>query len=254
MQTFLSRNRTSGLAGFTLIELLVVVAVITVLLAILMPALNGARSAAQAVQCLANIRALGQGSLIYSEDFDNRVPICDTTVTPRIIWDSAIAPYMGLTRDSAGNYPFTKLLKCPSDWRSNDSNGIRSRSYSPARINPSIDLTIGLIWTPIASAVAAPRWTDIRYPTNTIYLFENQTYGTPLLPPSFNNGSNVQYRPENSVIDTWTSPAPASLQIGAGVYSHGKTMSFLLADGHAVQGYPREVSRKPGVSLSWSRE
>jgi prepilin-type N-terminal cleavage/methylation domain-containing protein/prepilin-type processing-associated H-X9-DG protein len=59
--------------GFTLVELLVVVAIIAVLVAILLPALNKARAAAKNVQCMANLRQLGMAHSMYSAQFDNYV-------------------------------------------------------------------------------------------------------------------------------------------------------------------------------------
>jgi len=52
-------------AGFTLIEVLVVVAIIALLVAILLPSLNGARRKAQEVQCATNLRTCGQGVAFY---------------------------------------------------------------------------------------------------------------------------------------------------------------------------------------------
>lgn len=54
--------------GFTLVELLVVVAVIALLIAILLPALGSARKAARAAVCLSNLRAIGQGTVLYESD------------------------------------------------------------------------------------------------------------------------------------------------------------------------------------------
>jgi prepilin-type N-terminal cleavage/methylation domain-containing protein len=56
-------------AGFTLIELLVVVAVIAVLVAILLPALISARDAAQRTVCSSNLRQIGMGFALYTDNY-----------------------------------------------------------------------------------------------------------------------------------------------------------------------------------------
>ena len=54
--------------GFTLIELLVVVAIISLLLAILLPSLTQAQRAARAVKCASNLRQIGIGWTLYAQD------------------------------------------------------------------------------------------------------------------------------------------------------------------------------------------
>jgi prepilin-type N-terminal cleavage/methylation domain-containing protein len=56
--------------GFTLIELLVVISIIAILMAVLMPALRKARSQAQGVICLSNLRHWGQIFTMYAGDHD----------------------------------------------------------------------------------------------------------------------------------------------------------------------------------------
>lgn len=51
----MNRHRTPS-GAFTLIELLVVVAIITTLLAVLLPLLDGARESAKSVVCMSNQR------------------------------------------------------------------------------------------------------------------------------------------------------------------------------------------------------
>ena len=54
--------------AFTLIELLVVISILVLLMALLFPALTGARRQSQAIGCQARLRQLGQLAAIYVQD------------------------------------------------------------------------------------------------------------------------------------------------------------------------------------------
>jgi len=60
--------------GFTLVELLVVIGIIAVLISLLLPALNRARAHAISVQCLSNLRQIGQISFQYAQENGGWLP------------------------------------------------------------------------------------------------------------------------------------------------------------------------------------
>jgi len=60
------RERPRRRRGFSIVELLVVIGIIAVLIALLLPMLANARSAARTVACQSNLRQLGQALMMYA--------------------------------------------------------------------------------------------------------------------------------------------------------------------------------------------
>jgi len=120
-------------AAFTLVELLVVVAIMLVLLAILLPALNLATDRAKATTCLNNLHQIVAGTFAYAGDHSGLLPYGVQSESRGWRWESCLIPYLGLgsfTNGEGTTAPeafalFTQVwylngnpqgvLKCPAD-------------------------------------------------------------------------------------------------------------------------------------------
>ena len=93
--------------NFTLIELLVVIAIIAILASMLLPALNRARASAYRIECVNNLRGIGQTSQMYSSDNHDFILPGQFQAQPDLYakggyngaayWFYKIIPYMGVS-------------------------------------------------------------------------------------------------------------------------------------------------------------
>jgi len=130
--------------AFTLIELLVVVAIISILASILFPVFARARENARRASCMSNLKQISLGVMMYTQDYDERYPICryhpgmnqtdssmpgahyyvayacaDEANGTCVTWQDLIQPY---TKSA-------QIFTCPSQTGHDASTGLNYPSY-----------------------------------------------------------------------------------------------------------------------------
>jgi prepilin-type N-terminal cleavage/methylation domain-containing protein/prepilin-type processing-associated H-X9-DG protein len=250
----MSVRRTNAKA-FTLIELLVVIAIIAILAAILFPVFAQARAKARGASCLSNVRQLGTGLVMYSQDYDETFPAWywdqswhGGNLTPNnavTVWWNAVLPYVKNNQIFScpdNNYRFTTRQDGHWGWFQFGT----AQQIANSGINPQLlDIVIGYgLNEPLSYSF--PRLASWNRPAETLLLADCVTSLTGWEgwdSYDVNNARNqnhfrirrVAYANGSARSYFWTDPAWQGPYLQAwdadGRHSNGNNVAFM--DGHA---------------------
>jgi prepilin-type N-terminal cleavage/methylation domain-containing protein/prepilin-type processing-associated H-X9-DG protein len=197
--------------GFTLIELLVVIAIIAILAAILFPVFAQARDKARQSACLSNLKQVGLGLQMYSQDWDETLPPANH------VHDFGSPKVLERTPSFLGSLiPYTKnraIFACPS--------AIVNLPYAPRVMAPNEFSDTNLLGNGVVLGRALA---VVDRPAEIIYCQElNWRINEAQVRPIATNPARTSYT-------AWHYTSP----IGEGYSNlHMEGGNFVFADGHA---------------------
>jgi len=215
-----NRARLHPSRGFTLIELLVVISIISMLVAILLPALKKSRESAFAIKCQTQERQIGVAIHSYAVEHKDIIspPFLD-------YWHFFYDPYLSAPQAPVTSQAYAAVWSCPSHPRS-----------STAASNSSYLGNVNII---VQDNVPARKMSHLPNPTRNLLVLEHDR-------PICGTGTKIHGLTTSTVHIYWR--------------HNGNAGNKLFADGHvearAEKGQApwNAVYADPLYNITWSRD
>ena len=228
---------------FTLIELLIVIAIIAILAAMLLPALNAARQRALAMDCIAKEKQFYLGFSVYAGDYGDWVP-------------------GGSVLTETYHYTFPRLLGSAGIWKYDESKAVNKGFVCPAALDYTRRNNHNPNGIPLDSVIADSG--EVRFRSGTNYAIITQKDTVCSFPQYYNrNNGWIAAKTGTVVFFKLSSPKQPS---GLGLlmcssnyqddyfyFIHNRAMNILMCDGSAfpVRRSQMGVYRKSVIWYSW---
>ena len=200
--------------------MLVVIAVGSILVALVGTSANNSLQKAKTTQCLAKMRALGSGILLYSQDNNGELPRSQhSAAMARVLaWNRAILPYLDQPASpTAAEWTgiYNKIYRCPAH-KTRDVNLASYALNVYFELNPDGDDYVG-------SPATWRRQVSVPKPGATILLAEPKDV----------------YYADHIMCHMWSSARGATNAVDT--QRHTKKSNYLFVDGH-VESLPIEAT------------
>lgn len=218
----------SSTRGISLIEMLVVIAVGSILVALVGTSATSSLQKAKTTQCLAKMRAIGSGILLYAQDNNGELPrsLHSAAAAQVLPWNRAILPYLEQPVSPTSTEwtdIFNKIYRCPTD-KSRDVNLASYALNVYFELNPDGDDYEG-------SPATWRRQVSVPKPGATILLAEPKAV----------------YYADHIMCHMWSSARGATNAVDT--QRHAKKSSYLFVDGH-VESLPIEATYDPATGVN----
>lgn len=217
--------------SFTLIELLIVIAIIAILAALLLPALNQARSKAKSIKCVGSLKQLGSAEQIYSADNDSWSVLTLCADPWGLEWNKNLAylKAVGVAYNTRGpNYWLSSFL-CPgAEAAYRDNSGYREDRFAAVAFSWGRNSEYGASWRiPVMRCV---KLSSLKKSSSKLLFMDATDLNVEYEKACFNQYYAINGEKTQAEGGTNTTPA----------YRHNRSLNAAFYDGHVASNLRSE--------------